>query len=248
MTRESRRVELAQGYVLHHRPFRDTSRILEVLTREHGRMTLFARGVSAPRSATAAFLRPFVPLLLSWSGRGEAAQLTRVEATLDVAAATLPAAALMSCFYLNELLLKLTTRHDPNATLFDLYDNTLVQLRAGAALQQQLRLFERDLLQVSGFGLDLACDARSGECVSAEAYYHFRPALGLVRANGPQESTLCGSSVQALAAGTLPDAASLDDARRLLRVALDEALEGRELATRAVARAVLKGGRDARRH
>jgi DNA repair protein RecO (recombination protein O) len=247
VSRDSRRVELAPAYILHHRPFRDTSRILDVLSREHGRMTLFARGVRAPRSLTASLLRPFVPLLVSWSGRGEAAQLTRVEAALDIASAALPAATLMSCFYLNELLMKLTTRHDPNAHIYDIYDATLVALRGGAPLQICLRLFERDLLEATGFGLELGCDARSGAAVRAEAYYHFRPALGLVEASGADGSALRGSSVLALASGVLGSAEAIDDARRLLRVALDEALEGRELTTRTVARAVLRGPRDAGR-
>lgn len=240
----ARRVELAPAYILHHRPFRDSSRILDVISRDHGRMTLFARGVSGPKSTIASLLRPFVPLLLSWSGRGDAAQLTRVEAALDIASASLPAATLMSCFYLNELLLKLTTRLDPNAGLYDLYDATLVALRAGAPLEPQLRLFERDLLEASGFGLELASEARSGTPVRAGSYYHFRPALGLVEAGGPEGSALAGASVLALASGQFSCQDELDDARRLLRIALDEALEGRELTTRAVARAVLRGTRD----
>ena len=79
MTRSLRRIELTPGYVLHHRPWRDTSRILEVLTREHGRLTLFARGVRGPTAKLAPVLQPFQPLLLSWSGRGEAPALTSAE-------------------------------------------------------------------------------------------------------------------------------------------------------------------------
>ena len=79
MSRSLRRIELTPGYVLHHRPWRDTSRILEVLTREHGRLTLFARGVRGPAAKLSAVLQPFQPLLLSWSGRGEAASLTGAE-------------------------------------------------------------------------------------------------------------------------------------------------------------------------
>src|SRR5262244_4464385 len=111
MTRSTRRVALTPGYLLHHRPWRDTSRILEVLTREHGRLTLFARGVRGPRAKLAAELQPFQLLLLSWSGRGEAPQLTGAERAPDNA--PLPSGSLMAGFYLNELLLKLTHRHDP---------------------------------------------------------------------------------------------------------------------------------------
>ena len=79
MSRSPHRVQLAPGYLLHHRPCRDTSRILEVFAREHGRLTLFARAVRGPHARLAPVLQPFQPLLLSWSGRGEAPQLTGAE-------------------------------------------------------------------------------------------------------------------------------------------------------------------------
>ena len=154
MSRNPRRIELTPGYLLHHRPWRDTSRILEVYTREHGRMTLFARGVRGPTAKLAAVLQPFQPLLLSFSGRGEAPALTGAERAHECAA--LPAPCLLAAFYLNELLLKLTTRHDPLPELFDHYHATLGQLRGGAPLEPALRLFEKRLLEVLGYGLDLS--------------------------------------------------------------------------------------------
>src|SRR5579859_6357312 len=97
-----RRIQLAPGYILHHRPYRDTSRIFEVLSRDHGRMTLFARGVRGPKAKLASILQPFQLLLLSWTGRGESAQLTGAESAQG--AAFVPPACLMAAFYLNELL------------------------------------------------------------------------------------------------------------------------------------------------
>src|SRR5579885_1312881 len=125
----SQRVRLASGYVLHHSPYRDTSRILEVLTRDHGRLTLFARGVRGPKSRLAALLQPFQPLLLSWSGRGEAPQLTGAEPQGMLR--RLPADRLLAAFYLNELILKLTTRHDPHPALYDAYHRALETLKGG---------------------------------------------------------------------------------------------------------------------
>src|SRR5215472_7839578 len=144
MSREHRRIQLAPGYILHHRPYRDTSRILEVLTRDHGRLTLFARGVRGPKAKLASVLQAFEPLLISWSGRGDAAQLTGAESANP--GAPLPPACLMSAFYLNELLLKLTTRHDPLAGLFENYHATLQALRLGEPLAPRLRIFEKRLL------------------------------------------------------------------------------------------------------
>ncbi len=237
MSRSARRVQLASAYVLHQRPFRDTSLIVEVLTREHGRLTVFARGARGPRPRFAG-LRPFQPLLLSYSGRGEAAQLTAAEP--DGVPVPLPAAALLGAFYLNELLVRLTERHDPHPELFDAYAATLAGLRAGQGLEPLLRRFEKQLLDLIGFGIELSLDA-GGAAVEPDAYYHFVPARGLVGAAAGAEGACPGRVLLALAAEELlEDAAALRAARAVLRAALDHCLEGRELRTRAVARSVAK--------
>jgi DNA repair protein RecO (recombination protein O) len=240
MTRSTRRIDLTPGYVLHHRPWRDTSRILEVLTREHGRLTLFARGVRGPHAKLAAVLQPFQPLLLSFSGRGEAAQLTGAERAEHCAA--LPADCLLAAFYLNELLLKLTTRHDPLPALFDHYHGTLERLRTGAALEPVLRVFEKRLLELLGYGLDLATEALSGRPIRPQQFYQFRPSAGLVAAGGAKSGALRGDSLLALAAEQPTGERALEDARHLLKAALAACLEGRPLATRAVAKAMLRKG------
>ncbi|HTX24971.1 MAG TPA: DNA repair protein RecO [Steroidobacteraceae bacterium] len=241
MSPTRRHTQLTPGYILHHMPYRDTSRILEVLTREHGRLSLFARGVRGPRSRLAPLLQPFRLLLFSWSGRGEAPQLTGAEpAGTATAAVALPAAYLMACFYLNELVLKLTTRHDPHPALFDAYTEALEGFRGGAALEPGLRIFEKRLLTELGYGLDLATESQTGGRIASEAYYRFRPGEGLVAASPDAPGALAGRSLESLSRERLAGAAELDDARRLLRSALDHCLEGRELATRAVAREVFK--------
>jgi DNA repair protein RecO (recombination protein O) len=238
MSRSPRRIALTPGYLLHHHPWRDTSRILEVLTREHGRVTLFARGVRGPGAKLAPVLQPFQLLLLSFSGRGEAAQLTGAERA--AAAVPLPQQCLLAGFYLNELLLKLTTRHDPLPELFDHYHGTLEQLRAGVPLEPCLRVFEKRLLEVLGYGLDLATEARSGLPLEPDAYYDFRPGVGLVSATGNARA-LCGHSLLSLARESLQGARELEDARRVLQAAIGACLEGRPLATRLVARAMKRG-------
>ena len=238
MTRSARRIELTPGYLLHHRPWRDTSRILEMLTREHGRLTLFARGVRGPQAKLAPVLQPFQPLLVSWSGRGEAPQLTGAERARSCA--PLPPAALLPAFYLNELLLKLTTRHDPLPELFDHYDSTLSALRGGAVLEPALRLFEKHLLEVLGYGLDLRSEAHGGRPIEADGFYEFRADTGLLRAGGAHSGALCGRALLALAAEELEGERVLEDARRLLKCALSACLEGRTLATREVAKAMVR--------
>jgi DNA repair protein RecO (recombination protein O) len=238
MSRNPRRIQLTPGYILHHRPYRDTSRILEVVTREHGRISLFARGVRGPKAKLASILQPFQMLLLSWLGRGEAAQLTGAESAQ--AAQPLPPPCLMAAFYLNELLLKLTTRHDPLPVLFDTYHETLAGLRNGMPLEPRLRVFEKRLLEALGYGLDLDAEAQTGKRVEPDEYYIFRPEQGLIATVPEAAGALRGHSLIALASEQLSVGRELEDSRRLLQAALAQCLEGRPLATRAVARAVAR--------
>jgi DNA repair protein RecO (recombination protein O) len=238
MTRNLRRVQLAPGYILHHRPYRDTSRIFEVVTRDHGRLSLFARGVRGPKAKLASILQPFQMLLLSWTGRGEAAQLTGAESAQ--AAPPVPAPCLMAAFYLNELLMKLTTRHDPLPAVFDTYHETLESLRHGAALERELRVFEKRLLEALGYGLDLDSEALTGKPIEPNEYYHFRPEQGLVPTVADAAGALAGHSLIGLANEHLSSTRELEDSRRVLQAALAQCLEGRPLATRGVARAVAR--------
>jgi len=238
MSRASQRVQLTRAYVLHQRPFRDSSLIVEVFAREHGRMTLFARAARGPRSRFA-LLQPFRALLLSWSGRGEAPALTAAENA--GALPLLPAARLMSAFYLNELLLKLVTRHDPHPELFDQYEATLALLGQPQPSDASLRQFEARLLEFIGYGLNLAAEADTGRPVREAAFYQFQPGVhGFVIAEPGSSGAIGGGVLQRLALGAGFDSdAELRQARALMRAALDHCLEGRELHTRTVARSLL---------
>jgi DNA repair protein RecO (recombination protein O) len=236
MSRSTRRVQLAPGYLLHHRPWRDSSRILEVFTREHGRLTLFARAVRGPAARLAPVLQPFQPLLLSWSGRGEAPHLSGAERAQP--GGTLPAGCVLAGFYLNELLLKLTTRHDPIPEIYDAYHGTLAALRGGELLQARLRVFEKRLLEALGYGLELATEAGSAVPIEPGRYYEFRPGQGLVRAREADCASVSGHSLRALAQEELEQPRELLDARRVLQAALAQVLEGRPLATQTVARSM----------
>jgi DNA repair protein RecO (recombination protein O) len=249
MSRSAQRVDFAAGYLLHQRPYRDTSLIVELLTRDHGRLGAFARAARGPRSRFTC-LQPFRPLLLSWSGRGEAPTLTAAESDGAPPAPFAPD-RLLSAFYLNELLLKLTVAHDPHAELYAHYAATIAQLRAGEGLEEVLRRFESRLLELLGYGSEWSAEA-GGRAVTADAYYHFRPGAGVWPAGaagsdapGPAAagpgSAVQGRVLLALAADQpLRDPEGQRQARAILRAALDHCLDGRELKTRTVARAVAR--------
>jgi DNA repair protein RecO (recombination protein O) len=226
------RITLEPAFVLHHREYRDTSRILDVFTARHGRLTLFARGARGPKSKLASLLMPFRPLLVSWTGRGDAAQLSAAEPGGD--APTMPPARVMSAYYLNELIISLTTRHDPQPQLFEDYARTLARLCVESQPEPALRVFEKRLLESIGYGLEFD--------VSPDIYYQYRPAQGLSEVREGAPGCYSGRSLLALREESLDDPQALDAARRVLRQALDHCLEGRELRTRTVARAMTRRG------
>jgi DNA repair protein RecO (recombination protein O) len=226
------RITLEPAYVLHSREYRDTSRILEMFSERHGRLTLFARGARGPKSKLASLLMPFRALLVSWSGRGDAAQLTAAEPHGE--ALPLPARQVLSGFYLNELILSLTTRHDPQPDLFSDYARTLRLLAADAAPEPALRIFEKRLLTHLGYGVEFEVDAGT--------FYRFRVGEGLAEVREDAPGAYSGRCLLALQEEDLRDDEALDTARRLLRQALDHCLEGRELRTRIVARSMARRG------
>lgn len=235
MSSAARRVQLEPAYLLHHHPWRDSSRILELITRAHGRVSVFARAARRGGSTLPAALQPFSEILVSWTARGEAGQLTGAERVRTPL--TLAGDRLMSAFYANELLLKLLPRHDPHPALFDAYAVLLARLD-GAAYEpaRALRLFEKRLLGELGWGLDLEQDARTGRAVEAGRSYRYRIDGGPEELDGVAEGTLVfsGDSLLSLAREELGDPRSLADARRLLKAALDQCLDGRPLRTREV--------------
>ncbi len=234
---------LEPAYLLHHRPWSDTSRILDLLTRSNGRITLFAHGARRPKSPMRAVLRPFLPLLVSWSGRADGGTLTAAEAA-SVAPALAPG-RLLSGYYLNELLLKLLPKEDRHEALFDAYAAALAGLATGDE-QVTLRSFERVLLDELGYGVDLSRDAASGRPLDAERYYHFEPDRGVlaVRDADPAAGAIAGRAALAVARGDLTTPEALKAARGIYGAAIAQCLEGRGLASRDVMLAVRRRGRE----
>ena len=235
MSAAARRIQLEPAYLLHHYAWRDSSRILEFMTRSQGRVSVFARAARRGGSTLPATLQPFGELLVSWTSRGDAGQLTGAERVR--APAALAGDRLMSAFYANELLIKLLPRHDPHPALFDAYATLLDRLHDGDGQQARaLRLFEKRLLDELGWGLSLESDAGSGSPLEPLRSYRYRIDGGPEVIDGVAEGTLVfsGASLLSLAREELGDERSLADARRLLRAALDQCLDGRPLRTREV--------------
>src|ERR1035437_4963110 len=140
-----RRIDGQQAWILHSYPYSETSLILDVFSRDHGRLPLMARGARRPRSALRGVLQAFQPLELGWFGGGEVRTLAKAEWIGGMP--LLGGTALMLGDYLNELLLKLMPREDAHGALFDAYAQTLQALAVGQGGGEvpavHLRLFEK---------------------------------------------------------------------------------------------------------
>jgi DNA repair protein RecO (recombination protein O) len=181
-----------------------------------------------------AILQPFVPLLLSWVGRGEVCTLTGVERSGPWM--PLNGSGVACGFYLNELLLRLLPRNDSHEQLFERYAHTLEALGGALGTQRILRMFERDLLQELGYALVLERDAESGEPIAEEGLYHYDPQRGPVRVRDGSSGGIVvrGRSLISLLSGDLSDTDSLREAKRLLRAALTPHLGPRPLRSRSL--------------
>jgi DNA repair protein RecO (recombination protein O) len=234
------RVELEPAWVLHTRQYRETSMMLEVFTPGSGRIGLVARGARRPKSPLRALLRPFEPLVLSWSGRGDLATLQQAERTGT--GVTLRDAGLAAGFYANELLIRLLGRRDPHPVLFAHYSALLEELVSPERIEPGLRNFEVALLTELGFGLNLGRSALDHTPLDKDQNYEYQLERGVVPAAMETGSLVFkGSVLLAIDAGNWTDLETRRAAKRLLRYTLDHYLDGRELKTRKVYTAMLSG-------
>ena len=234
------RVTLQPAYLLHRRPFRDSSQLLEVLTAEYGRIGMVARGVrrKARGGSSASLLQAFSPLLLSFAGRGELKTLTGVEVGGGIE--PLQGDALLSGFYLNELLVRLLHRDDPQPDVFAAYAVALASLAGKAAIDEALRAFEFDLLEALGYRVELEVDAEAGHRIDAAGQYLYRPGVGLfpcVREHVADAAAgvYRGADIHAVAKGDFHGPAG-QVAKRLARAALAELLGDSPLRSRELFR------------
>lgn len=226
------RVTQQPGFVLHHYPYGETSLILEVFTRDYGRLGLIAKGARRARSEVRAHLGPFQALLVGWSGRGELPVLTQVEAG-GQRPLHLSGTGLLCGFYVNELVLRLTQREDPHEVLFAAYDAALSALASDNGQEAALRIFEKRLLRAVGYGLLLERDIDDEQPIAADADYRYLVDRGPRRAvHGREGIPIRGTSLLALRDECLSEPTALAEAKILLRAALAPHVGDKPLHTR----------------
>jgi len=230
------KVDGQPAYVLHSYPFRETSLIVEVFSRDFGRMALLARGARRPRSAIRGLLMAFQPIEIGWAGKGEV--LTLMKAEWQGGQPLLSGEALFCGYYLNELLINLLPREDSHEQLFAYYTRMLSRLAAdplGSEREADLRSFEKALLQELGYGLTLDRDS-AGKPIQSEAFYTYRMEQGPVRLEHEEAAThvVVGKTLLDLDAEDFSDSRSRYESKALMRSLMAYYLAGKELETRKI--------------
>lgn len=235
-----RRVQNEPVWLLHHRDYQDSSRILDLLSRNHGRLSVVARGSRSAKSRLKGILRPFLPLQVSWVSRTDLGTLTGAE--LRASPVSLRGDALLSGYYANELLLHLVHRHDPQPEIFTVYGSTIESLSNGLDITAKLRTFEMELLRLLGYALNLDHDTDTQMPLAAANFYVYRPEQGPAAASDPSgPMTFSGSELMAIRNGDFSQPETLRSAGRLLREVISFHLGGRELKSRKVFRDMRRG-------
>lgn len=230
------RVQQQSAFILHQRNYSETSLLLEIYTRHHGRIGLIAKGARRPSNKNRGVLKPFQPLLIGWSGRGELMVLTGAEA--DGAGIELVGRSLYCGFYLNELMIRLLHRHDPHEVLYDRYVLALQGLCDPRGEEAVLRVFEKHLLRELGYGLQLELESDDRNTIDPGGIYDYVLDRGAVRVRHPELGTrvqgvrIRGSSLLALAMERFEDRTGLREAKALMRAALAPHLGDRPLQSR----------------
>lgn len=212
--------------MLHRRPWRDSSLILELFSRGHGRLGAVGRGARSPRSALAGMSEPFRLVEASWKRAGELATLTGLE---PVSPGTrLTGRAVWCGLYANELLLKLVPRDDPEPGVFDAYRALLGELFDSERQASALRRFEYVLLTALGVLPGLAVEADTGNALDPRRRYRIEPQSGpLTVASGG----VAGSTLLKLDRGRPLDPDEAAALRSVMRKLIDLQLDGRSLKT-----------------
>lgn len=230
------RIQLQQAYCMHARRYRESSRIVEMLTPEHGLVSCLGH---RPKKKNASVDLLFTPLLISWSGRGELYTLTHFE-SIEAKQVTSPAISIMG-MYLNELILKLVPKSSPSKDIFDLYENVIRLLEKGDSQEKVLRLFEIELLELVGHGLSLDKEVDHETPIHADSFYRYDVGMGPVRIPSKNDAggntawnVIKGSTLIGLQSPLSMDSTCLSEAKRLMRGVINWHLDSRPLHSREI--------------
>lgn len=228
---QKQRISLQSAFILHTRPYRETSLLLDVFSCDYGKVALVAKGVRKSRSGLNAVLQPFNPLRLSWVGKTDLQTLTAAE--LIPPGIFLKGRSLYCGLYLNELLNYFLHRHDPHQNLFSHYAATLVELSENKEIEKTLRYFELALLDETGFGLHIESDSEEGYSIEPGKRYQYCGGQGLVESE-ISVGGIAGSTLINFSQRNLEGPVELLECKKLMRTVINYHLAGKPLRSRSL--------------
>ena len=223
------------GYIVHRKRLRETSLLLQVFTRLHGRFGVIARGALSSKKGGGSAYAEFTPYFLVWSGKSDLPTLVRAEPTER--GLRLEAERLFSAMYLNELIVRLVHRGEGDDAGYRAYELTLKSLAGEAPIEPALRHFEALLLDACGYGMELAQAVDTGTALDVDASYFYIPERGPVSRIPPVPHRVVSGGALLALAGALPwGSTRLREAKSLMRFLIHHHLGGQALSSRELFR------------
>jgi len=227
---DKNRYSLNDAFILHSRSYRESSLIVDLFTREHGRVSVVAKGAKKSKRSLLGVLQPFTPVLVSWTGKSELHTLTNVE--LNGVFKYLYGTNLLCGYYVNELILRFLHKEDPYEILYAAYSKVISSLRKTKNIEPTLRQFECILFQELGYGLNLTSDLQTGNKVEALKYYYFDIESGpSLEQMSEMNVTVSGETLLSLENNNLVDKKTLSESKKLMRYIINYHLGGKPLKT-----------------
>ncbi len=232
-------IENEPAYLIHQRPYSETSQIVNLFSRHYGRIDVVAKGSKRPKSKFKSFLQPFSPILVSWSGRSQLKTLRNVDINSDKQL-NAPSKHLMSAFYLNELILSFLTTADPHPELFDVYSLAIEKLSYENSSEAILRDFELNLLTEIGYAINFQTEAMSLKKIDPNLSYRFFVEEGFISSitASNRDALIKGSVLKAIDNRDFSNPEILKVAKRIARQSIRHHLSGKELNTRKVVKSL----------
>ncbi len=229
-------VHLQPAYILQHKKYRETSLIIDILTRDFGIVSVLAKGVRKKKSKTAGLLLAFMALKFSYVGNSELKTLTHVE--LDSSTIQLNGISLYSGFYINELVLCFLHKYDPCPEVFFEYERCLNFLTNSDEIEKILRFFELNLIGFVGYGIELTTDSLTNLNIEKLKTYSYSGGVGIVE--NASNGFISGNTLLAMNKRSALDKQALYEAKQLMRRVIDFHLDNKELKSRAVLTQIIR--------
>lgn len=233
------KVELTPCYILHRRDYSETSLILDVFSREHGRINLIAKGAKRNKKQRGSSFNLYQQYNISWVSKSELGTLTDIEVAIH--SCSLKPEQIMTGFYMNEILLRLLHKDEPHPELFDSYKISINNLVKDEPEEIILRYYEKNLLQSLGYGVILDHEVETGESLIDEQEYIYKFDNGPVVKKQPDDSgvSISGKTLLQLNNETLSEPVNINEAKVLLRTILDQHMGNKPLASKSLYKAYI---------